>query len=138
MAQMRITLTSPYGVVTRDFPDDERDIATTRDGEVAITQTVLDRLLDQAVHATHDQQLDPMFEYDSGDEGDYAIARTGTMLGKRYLDVDLLRSQDDILDLPDGVDMSELRCYFLESLPFEVTVEDTTGQLYDEVMAGEA
>lgn len=154
MTQMRVQITTPYGVVTEDFPEDERLIVTNLHDDTFVGEQVFIRVLDtlpmsaheaRLVHAS-DKSIDPfrVFGWDYEDVGEhesvFAISWVSVLLGNLTLEQVIVTGayyDDDDYDLPDGVEFGEQYMYPLASLPFEVVVEDVTGQLYDEVKAGE-
>jgi hypothetical protein len=155
MTQMRVQITTPYGVETQTFPEDERLIVTNIHGDTFVGEYVLRRLLDQlpttsseaATLAAGDPRHDRfrVFGYDYEDVGEresvFALSWITVLLGVTTIEQIIITAAyyDDMdYDLPDGIEFGEQYMYPLASLPFEVVVEDVTGQLYDEVKAGEA
>lgn len=155
MTQMRVQITTPYGVVIEDFPEDERLIVTNIHGDTFVGERVLTRLLEELPQSAHearlvhagDKSIDPfrVFGWDYEDVGEhesvFALSWVNVVLGNLTLEQHIITGAyyDDMdYDLPDDVEFGERYMYPLASLPFEVVVEDVTGQLYDEVKAGEA
>lgn len=155
MTQMRVQITTPYGVTTRTFSEDERLIVTNIHGDTFVGSIVLTDLLGHlpmtprealaAVDADSRAVEGRIFTYDLVDVGEhedvFALSWTSTFAGTSLLGLVIITGayyDDDDYDLPDGVEFGEQYMYSLAGLPFEVVVEDVTGQLYDEVKAGEA
>lgn len=137
MAQMSVQITTPYGTIRHVFSEDERDVVTTIDGGTTlVTYDLMSRLLGQAEQATHQLQGDTLLGFDDSDEHDFTVAIVRTVLGRRVLDVLPISAQDPAFYEVADAEFSEVDGYELSALPFEVTVTDTTGQLYDEHKEG--
>jgi hypothetical protein len=149
MTQMRAQITTPYGVTTRDFPDHEQLVVTNIHGDTWVSESVLSDILDQlpvtSTEAAATVEPSRVFGYDAVDVGEresvFTLAWPVSALGVTTIATLIITASyydDDCWDLPDGVEFGESYMYSLTELPFEVVVEDVTGQLYDEVKAGEA
>lgn len=134
MTQMSVQITTPYGTVDAVFDEDMRDVVTTIDGGTTlVTYDLMHRLLTQAESVTHEQQSYPQVGFDDSDEHDFIFAVVIGVLGRRVINVERISAQDPgLYDLADA-EFSELDGFDLDDLPFEVTVTDTTGQLYDDL-----
>lgn len=132
MTQMSVQITTPYGTIDAEFPEDMRDVVTSDDGTTLVTYNLMSSLLNQAERVTHHEQGHTLIGFEDSDEHDFVIATVRDVIGRQVVELARVSAQDPGMYNLGDVEFSEVDAFDLDDLPFEVTVTDTTGQLYDD------